>query len=106
MVTQSILSMIASRAAKTLFPSLPVQLPFEKMLRVAVICLLFQASVVLSAPLQWPKTYQTSGLIILPYGDISEPFTAIVDMNRGLSYLNTYAGQLMEVYCMLTTAVL
>ena len=72
------------------------------MLRVAVVCVLFQACVVLSAPLQWPKTYQTSGQIILPYGDIAEPFTAIVDMNRGMSYLNTYESQLMQRHkCML-----
>ena len=71
--------------------------PKKKMLRVAVVCVLLQACVVLSAPLQWPKTYQTSGQIILPYGDIAEPFTAIIDMNRGMSYLNTYESQLMDV---------
>ena len=68
----------------------------KKMFRVAVICVLFQTCVVLSAPLQWPKIYQTSGQIILPYGDIAEPFTAVVDMTRGMSYLNTYDSQLMQ----------
>lgn len=68
------------------------------MLRVAVLCVLFHASVVLSVPLQWPQTYQTSGQIILPYGDIAEPFTAIVDMTKGLSYLNTYESELLQEY--------
>ena len=68
------------------------------MLRISVVFVLFQAAVVLSAPLQWPQTYQTSGQIILPYGDIAEPFTAIVDMTRGMSYLNTYDSQLMLQY--------
>ena len=68
------------------------------MLRISVVFVLFQAAVVLSAPLQWPQTYQTSGQIILPYGDIAEPFTAIVDMTRGMSYLNTYESQLMLQY--------
>lgn len=58
------------------------------MLRVAVLCVLVHAA--FSDPLQWPQTYQTSGQIILPYGDIAEPFTAIVDLSKGLSYLNTY----------------
>lgn len=64
------------------------------MLRLAVVCVLLP--LVLSAPLQWPQTYQTTGQIILPYGDIAEPFTAIVDMTRGMSYLNTYDSELLE----------
>ena len=68
------------------------------MLRVAVLCVLFHACLGLSAPLQWPQTYQTSGQIILPYGDIAEPFTAIVDTTRGMSYLNTYESELVEEY--------
>ena len=62
------------------------------MLRAVVLCVLLPA-IAFAGPLQWPQTYQTSGMIILPYGDIAEPFTAIVDMSTGKSYLNTYAGE-------------
>lgn len=62
------------------------------MLRAVVLCVLLPALAV-AAPLQWPQTYQTSGTIILPYGDIAEPFTAIVDMTTGKSYLNTYESE-------------
>ena len=68
------------------------------MLRVAVLCALL-AGLVTAKPLQWPQTYQTTGQIILPYGPIAEPFTAIVDMASGKSYLNTYSS---ELGCMLT----
>ena len=44
--------------------------------------------------LAWPKTYTVSGQIILPYGDIVEPFTAYVDMTgKGRSRIDYYGGQ-------------
>ena len=44
--------------------------------------------------LDWPKTYTVSGSIILPYGDINEPFTAYVDMTgKGRSRIDYYGGQ-------------
>lgn len=62
------------------------------MLRAVILCVLLPA-LVLAVPLQWPTTYKTTGQIILPYGDIAEPFTAIVDMTSGKSYLNTYESK-------------
>ena len=64
------------------------------MLRAVVLFVLLPALASARGPLQWPDKYQTSGQIILPYGDIYEPFTAIVDMTAGKSYLNTYESEL------------
>ena len=69
-----------------------ITFPTNRMLGAVVLCALLPA-VVLAGPLQWPQKYTTSGLIILPYGDISEPFTAVVDMDSGKSYLNTYESE-------------
>ncbi len=49
--------------------------------------------VCVSQELQWPKQYTTKGQIILPYGDIVEPFTAYVDMTgKGKSRIDYYGG--------------
>lgn len=46
---------------------------------------------------EWPKQYSTEGNIILPYGGINEPFKAVVDMNKGMSYFNTYNGKVRTI---------
>lgn len=45
------------------------------------------------APLKWPDQYTVEGSIVLPYGDINEPFKAVVDMTKGMSYFSTYDGE-------------
>ncbi len=43
----------------------------------------------------WPKQYTAKGQIILPYGDITEPFTAYIDMSgKGRSRIDYYGGNL------------
>ena len=42
--------------------------------------------------LEFPDAYYAKGTIYLPYGDITEPFEAWVDMNSGDSRLDTYNG--------------
>lgn len=39
-----------------------------------------------------PDKYSVSGNIILPYGDINEPFTAYVDSNNNRSRIDSYNG--------------
>ena len=63
-----------------------------KMLRVAVLSVLVALTSAV-APLKWPSTYMTSGFIVLPYGDISEPFVAYVDSKKGMSRLDTYDSE-------------
>ena len=58
----------------------------------ALLCL-FAGVVTGVAPLKWPDQYTVSGNVILPYADVNEPFTAVVDMNGGMSSLSTYGGE-------------
>ncbi len=63
------------------------------MLRVLSLLLLVQLCV--AQQLEWPKQYTAKGQIILPYGDIVEPFTAYVDMSgKGRSRIDYYGGNL------------
>lgn len=43
--------------------------------------------------LKFPDAYHAKGTIILPYGEIAEPFEAWVDMKSGNSRLDTYSGK-------------
>lgn len=64
------------------------------MTRPALLCVLLSGLLgSSSAALQWPEKYTASGHIVLPYGDIYEPFTAYVDMTSGRSRLDTYGGE-------------
>ncbi len=63
------------------------------MLRVLSLLLLVQLC--FAQQLEWPKQYTATGQIILPYGDIVEPFTAYVDMSgKGRSRIDYYGGNL------------
>ena len=65
---------------------------FAVMYRAAVLLAVVQLS--LAQQLVWPKQYTVSGQIILPYGDINEPFTATVDMTgKGRSRVDYYGGE-------------
>ncbi len=68
-------------------------LQLAKMLRVLSLLLVVQLCV--AQQLEWPKQYTAKGQIILPYGDIVEPFTAYVDMSgKGRSRIDYYGGNL------------
>lgn len=56
----------------------------------ALSCLL--GVVYAEAPLEWPEKYTAEGTISLPYAQISEPFKAVVDMSKKMSFLSTYNG--------------
>ena len=43
--------------------------------------------------LQWPAAYTASGLIYMPYGEISEPFTAYIDSTAGKGRIDYYGGE-------------
>ena len=63
------------------------------MLRALSLLLVVQLCV--AQQLEWPKQYTAKGQIILPYGDIVEPFTAYVDMSgKGRSRIDYYGGNL------------
>ena len=40
--------------------------------------------------LQWPDAYMASGLLYLPYGEISEPFTAYINQATGMGQMNLF----------------
>ena len=42
--------------------------------------------------LQWPSAYTASGLIYMPYGEMSEPFTAYIDTSAGKGRIDYYGG--------------
>ena len=54
--------------------------------------------------LQWPSTYTATGLIVLPYAEISEPFFVVVDGANQRSLTSTYDGmQGMLLLSVITT---
>lgn len=58
------------------------------------VALIFTLLQVATSQLSWPDQYHATGLIVLPYGDIYEPFEGWVDMKGGMSRLDTYGGKL------------
>ena len=71
---------------------------FAVMFRAVVLLAVLQLS--LAQQLVWPKQYTVSGQIILPYGDINEPFTATVDMTgKGRSRVDYYGGEIIYKLC-------
>lgn len=59
-------------------------------MKVVLVCALLQVA---AAQLSWPEQYYVTGSVILPYGDIVEPFEGWVDMSNGMSRLDTYGGK-------------
>lgn len=43
--------------------------------------------------LEWPNAYVTSGLIYMPYGEISEPFTAYINEATGQGRIDYFGGK-------------
>ena len=58
-------------------------------MKIVLVCALLQLA---TAQLSWPDQYHVTGRVILPYGDIVEPFEGWVDMKGGMSRLDTYGG--------------
>ncbi|XP_064398726.1 digestive cysteine proteinase 1-like [Halichondria panicea] len=66
------------------------------MLRALSLLLVVQLCV--AQQLEWPKQYTAKGHIILPYGEIVEPFTAYVDMSgKGRSRIDYYGGSAIDL---------
>jgi len=42
--------------------------------------------------LQWPETYTATGVIVLPYAEVSEPFYVAMDSANRRSLTSTYDG--------------
>lgn len=59
-------------------------------MKIVLVCALLQLA---TAQLSWPDQYHVTGSVILPYGDIVEPFEGWVDMKGGMSRLDTYGGK-------------
>ena len=51
------------------------------------------AAVAVPLAFEWPKQYTAEGTIYLPYAEIAEPFTAVVDMTKKMSSMDTYHGK-------------
>ncbi len=45
-----------------------------------------------STPPEWPSKYTVSGLLVIPFAEIEEPFAAFYDSGAGKSRLDTYGG--------------
>lgn len=56
-------------------------------------CLLALLQLCVAQVLQWPQQYTVKGQIVMPYAEITEPFTAYVDMTgKGRSRIDYYGG--------------
>ena len=65
---------------------------FIRMKLVILFAVLIVAVVKSSFSYVRPDTYTVSGNIILPYGDINEPFVAYVDSKNNCSRIDSYNG--------------
>ncbi len=55
--------------------------------------LCFIVVITATGPLTWPDEYSAEGTISLPYSEIYEPFSAVVDMKNGISKITYYDGK-------------
>ena len=60
------------------------------MMWMCVVTVLFSAQ---ALALQWPDAYMASGLLYLPYGEISEPFTAYINQATGMGRIDYFGGE-------------
>lgn len=51
--------------------------------------------------ISWPSSYITSGVVSLPYAEISEPFTMYMDGDSKMGKMDTYDGKYSRQSCML-----
>ena len=51
--------------------------------------------------ISWPSSYITTGIVTLPYAEITEPFTMYMDGDSNLGRMETYDGKYNRQYCML-----
>ncbi len=57
-----------------------------------LVCFVAVLFVGASATLQWPESYSATGFIYLPYAEVNEPFTVVMDAANKRSLTSTYNG--------------
>ena len=58
----------------------------------ALLVVISTASAVANSPMGLPSKYHVSGVIQLPYAEISEPFESWIDVDAGYSRIDYYGG--------------